>query len=60
MLRYAIIFLVVAIGAALLGFTGIAAQAAWMAQTLFFVALALFLVMLIASFVQESRPPPIL
>jgi uncharacterized membrane protein YtjA (UPF0391 family) len=57
MMRYSVLFLVVAIVAALLGFTGIASSAAWIAQTLFFVFLALFLVMLIASFVQEARIP---
>lgn len=57
MLRYSVIFLVVAIAAALFGFTGIAADAAWIAQTLFFVFLALFLVMLVASFVREARVP---
>ena len=55
MLRYSVIFLVIAIVAALLGFSGVAATASWVAQTLFFVFLALFLLMLVASFVQETE-----
>jgi uncharacterized membrane protein YtjA (UPF0391 family) len=42
MLRYAIIFLVIALVAALLGFTGIAAGAVEIAKILFFVFLVLF------------------
>ena len=46
MLRWAFAFLVVAIIAALLGFGGIAAASASIAKTLFFVFLAIFVVML--------------
>jgi uncharacterized membrane protein YtjA (UPF0391 family) len=46
MLHYAIVFLVIAIVAALFGFGGIAAGASSMAQILFFV----FIVLAVASF----------
>jgi uncharacterized membrane protein YtjA (UPF0391 family) len=49
MLNWAITFLIVALVAALLGFSGIAGTAAWMAHTLFVVFLVLFLVSLIAG-----------
>jgi uncharacterized membrane protein YtjA (UPF0391 family) len=51
MLRWAVIFLVVAIAAAVLGFGGIAGEAAWMAKILFFV----FLVVALVSFVLGRR-----
>ena len=46
MLQYAIVFLIVALIAAFLGFGGIAGTAAWIAKVLFFVFLILFLVSL--------------
>jgi uncharacterized membrane protein YtjA (UPF0391 family) len=49
MLRWSLIFLVVALIAALFGFTGIAAGAASIAKILFFVFLVLFVVALIAG-----------
>jgi uncharacterized membrane protein YtjA (UPF0391 family) len=47
MLRWAVIFLVVALVAALFGFTGIAAAAAGIAKFLFFLFLVMCLVFLI-------------
>ena len=47
MLRYAIIFFVIAIIAAVFGFGGISAEAAWIAKILFFVFLILFVVSLV-------------
>lgn len=47
MLYYAVVFLVIALVAALLGFTGIAAGAVEIAKILFFVFLLLFVVSLI-------------
>lgn len=47
MLRWAVIFLVVALIAAVFGFGGIAADAAWIAKILFFLFVILFVVMLI-------------
>ena len=49
MLRYAAIFLVIAIVAAVFGFGGIAVAAAGIAKILFFVFLILFLVSLISG-----------
>ena len=42
MLRWALIFFLISIVAGILGFTGVAASSAAIAQTLFFVAIALF------------------
>jgi len=47
MLHYAVVFLVVALIAAVFGFTGIAAASAGVAKILFFLFLALFVVSLI-------------
>ena len=49
MLRYTLIFLVVAIIAAVLGFGGIAGTAAWIAKVCFFV----FLIFAIVSFFKK-------
>lgn len=49
MLHYAVVFFIVAIVAALLGFGGLAGSAAWIAQILFVVFLVLFLVSLITG-----------
>ena len=53
MLRYAAVFLVIALVAALLGFTGIAAGAVEIAKILFFVFLLLFVVSLIAGLMRR-------
>lgn len=47
MLHYAAVFFVIAVIAALLGFTGIAAGAVEIARVLFFIFVALFIVSLI-------------
>jgi uncharacterized membrane protein YtjA (UPF0391 family) len=47
MLNYAVVFMVIALIAALLGFSGIAAGAAGMAQILFWFFLVLFIVSLV-------------
>jgi uncharacterized membrane protein YtjA (UPF0391 family) len=47
MLRWALIFFIIAIVAALFGFTGIAAGAATIAKVLFFIAVAIFLIFLV-------------
>lgn len=49
MLYYAIVFFVIALGAALLGFTGIAAGAVEIARILFFIFLVLFVVSLVVG-----------
>lgn len=53
MLSWAVTFLIVALIAALLGFTGIAGTAVWIAKVLFFVFLILFIVTLLFG----RRPP---
>lgn len=55
MLRWAVIFFVVALVAALFGFTNIAAAAAGIAKILFFIFLVLFVVALVAGMVQRPR-----
>jgi uncharacterized membrane protein YtjA (UPF0391 family) len=54
MLRYAIIFFIVAIVAALFGFGGIAAGATEIAKILFFVFLVLFVVSLVAGLLKRG------
>jgi uncharacterized membrane protein YtjA (UPF0391 family) len=53
MLNWALTFLVVALIAAVFGFTGIAATAAGVAKILFYLFLVLFLVSLIAGLVRR-------
>jgi uncharacterized membrane protein YtjA (UPF0391 family) len=55
MLRYAVIFFVVAIVAALFGFGGIAAGATEIAKILFFVFLVLFIVSLVAGIIKRGN-----
>ena len=47
MLKWALIFFIVSLVAAVLGFTGIASGAAAIAKTLFYITLALFVLFLI-------------
>jgi len=47
MLRWAIVFLVVALIAAVFGFSDLAGTSAWIAKVLFFVFLVLFVVSLL-------------
>ena len=54
MLHWALVFLVVALIAAVFGFGGIASTAAGMAQILFVIALVLFVVSLLAGFLRRS------
>lgn len=51
MLRWALVFLVLALVAGLLGFTGIAGESMYIAKILFFVFLVVFLVGLVYSLV---------
>jgi uncharacterized membrane protein YtjA (UPF0391 family) len=57
MLRWALVFLVVALLAAVLGFGGIAGDAAWIARVLFFIFIVIFLVGLIYSLATGKRLP---
>jgi uncharacterized membrane protein YtjA (UPF0391 family) len=54
MLGYAAVFLVIALVAALLGFTGIAAGAVEIAKILFFVFLLLFVASLIVGLMRRK------
>lgn len=55
MLRWAVIFLVVAIVAAVFGFGGIAATSAQFAKILFYVAVILFVVSLVMGMSSRGR-----
>lgn len=54
LLHYAVVFLVVALVAALFGFGGVAGTAMEGARILFWVAIVLFVVSLIASFMRRA------
>jgi len=56
MLSYALTFFIIAIIAAVLGFTGIAGAAAGIAQVLFFLFIVLFFISLLAGALR-GRPP---
>ncbi len=55
MLRWALIFLVVALVAGVLGFTSIAGAAIGIAKLLFYIFLVLFLVSLVMHLVRGGR-----
>lgn len=55
MLHYAVVFLVIALIAALFGFGGIAAGAVEIAKVLFFVFVAMAVVAFIVSLVRNRR-----
>lgn len=55
MLRWALIFLVVALIAGVLGFTSIAGTSMAIAQILFYVFVVLFLISLVLHFVRGGR-----
>ena len=54
MLRLALFFLVVSIVAAIFGFGGIAAASAGIAKILFFIAIVVFVVLLVAGLMVGS------
>ncbi|MGE5511138.1 MAG: DUF1328 domain-containing protein [Bacteroidota bacterium] len=56
LLYYAIAFLVVAIAAAALGFGGVAGTAMEGARILFWVAIVLFVISLVAGLVRRGNP----
>lgn len=58
MLRWALIFFVVALVAALFGFGGIASTATGIAKTLFWIAIIIFLATLVAGLASRGRTPP--
>jgi uncharacterized membrane protein YtjA (UPF0391 family) len=55
MLAWAVAFFLIAIVAAILGFTGVAVGAASIAKVLFFVFVVLFLISLIGGMLRRSR-----
>jgi|GEM_PF-78881 len=57
MLYWSLVFFVVAIMAAILGFGGIAAGASQTAKTLFFVFIVLFVLSLLAGLFRRGTPP---
>lgn len=57
MLRWTLIFLVVALVAAIFGFGGIAAGAADIARVLFFIFLVLFVLSLLINLFSGRNPP---
>ena len=57
MLYWAVVFLVVAIIAGMLGFTGIAGTSIWVAKVLFFVFIILFIISLL--FGRRTPMPPL-
>ena len=56
MLGWAVTFLIIALVAALFGFGGIASASAGIAQILFFVFIALFVIAMIARAVRGRSP----
>jgi uncharacterized membrane protein YtjA (UPF0391 family) len=58
MLSWAVVFLLIALVAAFFGFGGIATASAGIAQILFFVFIALFVIALIANAVRGRAPRP--
>jgi uncharacterized membrane protein YtjA (UPF0391 family) len=55
MLRWAVIFALIAIVAGALGFTGVAGAAAAVAKILFFICVSVFLILLVAALVISSK-----
>lgn len=54
MLNYAVVFLIIALVAALFGFTGIAAGAVEIAKILFFIFLLLFVASLVVGMMRRK------
>jgi len=57
MLRYSLIFFIIAVVAAVFGFGGIAAGASEIARVLFFLFVVIFLVSLVWGLMTGGRPP---
>lgn len=55
MLRYALLFLLVSIVAAVLGFTGISEASADIAKIIFYIFISIFVVMLVAGLVVGRK-----
>ena len=59
MLRWAVIFLIIALIAAVLGFGGIAGTAMEIAKLIFFVAIILFAIAAVVGLVRGRGGPPV-
>lgn len=59
LLYWALVFLLISLVAALFGFSGIAAAFGGIAQLLFYIFVALFIVTLIVHLVRGRGPPPV-
>jgi uncharacterized membrane protein YtjA (UPF0391 family) len=57
MLAFIALFLIIALIAGFLGFTGVYAAATGIAQILFYIFIALFLISLIVYLLRGKRPP---
>jgi len=57
MLGWALTFLIVALIAGVLGFGGVAAVSVEIAKVIFFIAIALFVIMLVANLMSGRKPP---
>lgn len=57
MLKWAFIFLIIALIAAAFGFTGVAAAATGIAKTLFFLFLVIFVILLFIALSSRRDPP---
>ena len=55
MLRWALIFLVIGLIAGVLGFTGVAGTSIAIAKVLFFIFLAIFLILMVAGLTVARR-----
>ena len=55
MIKWAIIFAVISLIAGIFGFTGVAADSAAIAKILFFVALAIFAVLLVLGLIAGKK-----
>ncbi len=58
-LRWALIFFIVAIVAAIFGFGNIAAAATDIARILFFIFIVVFLLLMIGWLIRGKGPPPV-
>ncbi|MEO8448910.1 MAG: DUF1328 domain-containing protein [Gemmatimonadota bacterium] len=59
MLRWALVFLILAVAAAFLGFGGVAAWAAGIAKVLFYVFGAAFIITLVYGLANTRTPPAV-
>lgn len=55
MIKWAIIFALISVVAAIFGFTGISADSAAIAKLLFFIALAIFVILLVVGLVVGKK-----